>query len=120
MNVYFIVLYVLLIATIVFLAILLRRNEKALSAAEWRATSAEAEARDLDYQLATVLTKVAPLIEKTDWMTGRWGGKFDQLVAMENKRNNTIDIVRRALMNTPSVRKAVVQDGVLDKIGISL
>lgn len=52
---------------------------------------------------------VTPLLEQTDWMTGRWGGKFDQLVALENARNANVRNARRAFNEIPLVQRATME-----------
>jgi len=54
-----------------------------------------------------LLVKVAPLLEKTDWMTGRWGGKFDQLLALEKKRNEQVQALRSVYFNHPDFATSV-------------
>lgn len=61
-----------------------------------RLTNTENQSLDL-------VNKVTPLVEKTDWMTGRWGGQFDTLVAMENKRNLRVEEARKAIWAIPLV-----------------
>lgn len=56
-----------------------------------------------------LVVAVTPLIEKTDWMTGRWGGQFNTLVAMEGARNAQVDATRRALWEIPLLADATRQ-----------
>jgi hypothetical protein len=65
----------------------------------------EAEARlaKTEKQAKTLVERVAPLIEKTDWMTGRWHGQFTTLVDLENKRNERVEQARKALWDIPLV-----------------
>lgn len=49
--------------------------------------------------------KMSPLIAKSDWMTGRWGGQFDTLVRLENQRNADVDTARKALYEIPMVKR---------------
>lgn len=61
-----------------------------------------------------VVLGVVPLLEKTDWMSGRWNGQFQSLVSMEAKRNGKIDKVRRDLNSIPVVHEtsiAMVRNG---------
>jgi hypothetical protein len=60
--------------------------------------------KETEEQALALVDKVTPLIEKTDWMTGRWSGQFDTLVRLENKRNTKVDTARRALWEIPIVR----------------
>lgn len=47
------------------------------------------------------------LIEKTDWMTGRWGGRFNELVALEKQRNAAVDLVRKRLWDVPEIHEYI-------------
>jgi hypothetical protein len=49
--------------------------------------------------------KMAPLIAKTDWMTGRWGGQFATLVRLEEQRNLDVDNARKALFEIPMIKR---------------
>lgn len=81
---------------------------KALHAITGRARDkAEAEVRRLDGEMTRLLLNLQPLIEKTDWMTGRWAGQFQTLVSLESKRNAAVEAVRHALMDIPSVKHLV-------------
>jgi hypothetical protein len=84
----------------------LRRENKelqfALEFAEQWAIVNEAEAK----VFALAMT---PLLEQTDWMTGRWGGKFDQLVRLENSRNASVRNARRAFNEIPLVQRATME-----------
>ncbi len=51
------------------------------------------------------VVKTAPLIAKTDWMTGRWGGQFNTLVNLENQRNRDVEAARKALYELPLVKR---------------
>ena len=68
---------------------------------------AEAEVARLDREMSRLLLNLTPLIEQTDWMTGRWGGQFQTLVALENKRNTAVREVRKSLMDIPAVKHLV-------------
>lgn len=57
----------------------------------------------VEEQSLRLVEKVAPLIEQTDWMTGRWHGQFNTLVRLENKRNEAATAARRALWDIPLV-----------------
>jgi hypothetical protein len=52
---------------------------------------------------ARLVEKVTPLIEQTDWMTGRWHGQFNTLQRLEAKRNEAVVAARRALWDIPLV-----------------
>jgi hypothetical protein len=54
-----------------------------------------------------LVEKVTPLIEQTDWMTGRWHGQFQTLVRMESKRNEAVVAARRALWDIPLVAEHI-------------
>jgi hypothetical protein len=60
--------------------------------------------KETEDQVLEVVSRVTPLIEKTDWMTGAWKGQFNALVHLENKRNTTVDNARKALWEIPLVR----------------
>lgn len=60
--------------------------------------------KETEEQALALVDKVTPLIEKSDWMTGRWQGQFSTLVALENKRNAKVDTARRAIWEIPIVR----------------
>lgn len=62
----------------------------------------QVRADQADAAAEKTILAVAPLVEKTDWMTGRWGGQFNELVRMENARNDQIDKVRKAIMSAPA------------------
>lgn len=59
-----------------------------------------------DAQMVELVVAVTPLIEKTDWMTGRWNGQFNTLVSMEQSRNAQVEKVRKALWKIPVVAEA--------------
>lgn len=63
----------------------------------------KADLRDTEAHTMSILRTVVPLVEKTDWMTGRWGGQFSTLVSMENARNRKVEAVRKHLMSLPMV-----------------
>jgi hypothetical protein len=56
-----------------------------------------------EYHANELVDVVTPLIEKTDWMTGRWGGQFATLVRMEDARNTIVDSARKAIWEIPIV-----------------
>jgi ABC-type lipoprotein release transport system permease subunit len=78
-------------------------------------------AHKMSIQAATVA--IAPLLEKTDWMSGRWNGQFGALVQKENYRNNAVDRVRKALIDSPGVsdftteHRVDILKGVSEQIG---
>ncbi|RZU35976.1 hypothetical protein EV284_3459 [Streptomyces sp. BK022] len=63
--------------------------------------------RKIEEESLALVEKVTPLIEKTDWMTGRWHGQFNTLVRMENRRNESVDAARRALWSIPLVAEHI-------------
>lgn len=65
--------------------------------------------RRTEEEALDLVAKVTPLIEKTDWMTGRWHGQFNTLVGLENKRNEQVDQARRALWSIPLVADHIAQ-----------
>lgn len=80
----------------------LANNEQYAARIEAETKLAEAFVRESELALA-----VTPLIEKTDWMTGRWAGRFDELVAAENRRNDLVVRARKSLFALPGVRKHI-------------
>ncbi|MFF1701289.1 hypothetical protein [Streptomyces sp. NPDC058252] len=58
-----------------------------------------------ELRVTAFAAKMAPLIAKTDWMTGRWGGQFDTLVRLENQRNADVDTARKALYEIPMINR---------------
>jgi hypothetical protein len=65
--------------------------------------------RETEKQATELVGKVTPLIEKTDWMTGRWNGQFDTLVRLENQRNAAVDTARQAIWEIPIVRDHIAK-----------
>jgi len=51
-----------------------------------------------------ILIMLSPLLEQTDWMTGRWGGQFQTLVSMENVRNRAAVDIRSKLFALPFMK----------------
>lgn len=56
--------------------------------------------------ITDVVLAITPVIEQTDWMTGRWHGNFAGLQAAERRRNAAVVDVRRAMTRIPLVRDA--------------
>jgi len=52
-----------------------------------------------------ILILLSPLLEQTDWMTGRWGGQFQTLVSMENARNRAAVDIRSKLFALPFMKE---------------
>ncbi|MGW0626193.1 hypothetical protein [Streptomyces sp. NPDC002758] len=59
--------------------------------------------RRTEKQALALVEKVTPLIEQTDWMTGRWHGQYNTLVRLEADRNAAVVTARRALWTIPLV-----------------
>jgi hypothetical protein len=59
--------------------------------------------------IETFVSAVLPLLEKTDWMTGRWNGQFDTLKRLENTRNGAVARATSAFARLPAV-EATWQD----------
>lgn len=59
--------------------------------------------RKTEQQSLQLVEKVVPLIEQTDWMTGRWHGQFNTLQRLESNRNAAVVAARRALWSIPLV-----------------
>ncbi len=65
---------------------------------------------DTNKGVGELVIVVAPLLEQTDWMTGRWAGQFDTLVKMEQERNRRVVAARQAMNDhLPIVREATVR-----------
>jgi hypothetical protein len=65
--------------------------------------------RKTEEQALALVEKVTPLIEQTDWMTGRWHGQFNTLQRLEAKRNEAVVQARRALWGIPLVADHIKQ-----------
>ena len=63
--------------------------------------------RNTEKQAAALVEKVTPLIEQTDWMTGRWHGQYQTLVQMELDRNLAVVDARRAIWGIPMVAEYI-------------
>lgn len=62
---------------------------------------------------ATLLAlAVAPLIEKTTWTTGAWGGRLAELQAAEKDRNLAVDKARGFLMRLPVSKDSMAVHGI--------
>lgn len=59
--------------------------------------------RKVEQNSLALVDAVVPLIEQTDWMTGRWHGQFLTLQYLETKRNEAVVTARRALWEIPLV-----------------
>lgn len=75
---------------------------------------AQERVAETEAQTLALVDKVTPLIAKSDWMTGRWGGQFNALVQMENKRNELVDTTRKALWDIPFVADYINEIGKKD------
>ena len=60
--------------------------------------------RKTDDSAAKIVRAVLPLVEKTDWMTGRWAGQFQTLVRLEEERNRQVERVQREIMALPAAQ----------------
>lgn len=83
----------------------LDRTKKALMAERHKRIDAEDLVSRTELRVMGFAAKMSPLIAKTDWMTGRWGGQFDTLVRLENQRNADVDTARKALYEIPMVKR---------------
>jgi len=86
-----------------------RRNALLTEILETNAELIEVKSRVV-VEMAFLVEAVEPLLEKTDWMTGRWGGQYNVLVRMEERRNKIIDDVRRFVMGTYPVEALIAED----------
>lgn len=115
-------LLLLLTALIVVACLLARENDKVIdlrseNAYAWEvsrydrdmAKAAEDRLLATELTMSTFIVKVAPLIEQTDWMSGRWGGRFDELVELEAVRNLNVWAARKALHEVPVVQDEAKQ-----------
>ena len=57
-----------------------------------------------NHQVEEIVMSLTPLLEQTDWMTGRWGGQFQTLVSMENARNRAAVGIRSKLFAMPFMK----------------
>ena len=57
-----------------------------------------------NHQVEEIVMSLTPLLEQTDWMTGRWGGQFQTLVSMENARNRAAVDIRSKLFALPFMK----------------
>jgi hypothetical protein len=57
-----------------------------------------------NHQVEEIVMSLSPLLEQTDWMTGRWGGQFQTLVSMENARNRAAVGIRSKLFALPFMK----------------
>lgn len=99
-----------LLAVIVFLLADVVRERKAHKLTKYFLANTEASldrsyarSNKTDDTLIEVFLLLSPLVAKTDWMTGRWGGQFNRLVTMENDRNLLVDTIRRQFMESPVI-----------------
>jgi predicted Holliday junction resolvase-like endonuclease len=106
----------ILIVLVVFLSLILWLVVDLLQSTRHNLKSTSADLHDtlgdLDKAnavIADLAVKFTPLLEQTDWMTGRWGGKFNQLVTMEKDRNTAVVSARAALFNAPFMQEATRQ-----------
>jgi len=102
----FLFLFMVLMSLLVIL-LLVQRIERvnglladALSDLEKAAVRESATNRGVE----DVLISLSPLLEQTDWMTGRWGGQFQTLVSMENARNRAAVSIRSKLFAMPFMK----------------
>lgn len=90
----------------------------ARNAAEDRAFTAITRAQSSDVHAELLALSVMPLIEKTDWMTGRWNGQFERLVEFEKIRNDKVDTARRHLWTLPVIQDTIAREGVAPHIDV--
>lgn len=102
-------LIILIACLITTLIIVERGREHAWNSA----LAADERARTSDQNAADLVLAVSPLIEQTDWMTGRWGGQFNTLVSMEKARNAHVVEARTVLWRFPVVRDTILTYGAL-------
>ena len=95
----------LLLALVVILLIQRLHRINAI-VASISATLDEAQEREIvtNLRVSNILITMTPLLEQTDWMTGRWGGQFQTLVSMENRRNTAARNIRTKLFELPAIK----------------
>lgn len=81
------------------------KTKGALMAERHKRLDAEILVTRTELRVMDFAAKMSPLIAKTDWMTGRWGGQFNTLVRLENQRNADVDTARKALYEIPMVKR---------------
>ena len=57
-----------------------------------------------NHHVEEIFLSLSPLLEQTDWMTGRWGGQFETLVRMERSRNSVAVGIRSKLFALPFMK----------------
>jgi len=56
---------------------------------------------ETNHAVGRIFILLSPLLEQTDWMTGRWGGRLGELISLEKARNATTVAIRARLFSTP-------------------
>jgi hypothetical protein len=101
--------FVLLLVTVLLIQRIQQKNDLLRNMLE---ALQEAKAREwtTNQRMEKVLVSLSPLLEQTDWMTGRWGGQFQTLVSMEKTRNATAVAIRTQLMSLPFIKEYVSEN----------
>lgn len=82
---------------------LIGKYSEALGIARERRDEWRNRAVTLKNDFAGLVTAVVPLIEKTDWVSGRYGRSIEILQGLESARNRHVDEARRWMMNSEAV-----------------
>ena len=104
---FFLVLTIIFLVAFLWTLTLLSDAKEELEDARGRHQRATKRIAELTQFQDRLVQGVMSLIEKTDWMTGRWHGRFNELVALENKRNAAVDLVRKRLWDVPEIREYI-------------
>ena len=72
---------------------------------------------DTNRAVGRVFILLSPLLEQTDWMTGRWGGRFGELVHLENARNRAAVDIRSKLFALPFMKEYVSENTAAIRMG---
>jgi hypothetical protein len=88
----------------------LRQTQAILAIAVEDLHTARTREIDTNQKMEKVLVSLSPLLEQTDWMTGRWGGQFSTLVSMEKARNSKAVAIRTHLMSLPFIKEYVSEN----------
>jgi len=113
--IYFLLL--VLIIAVLLLVTELRKTKELL--AYVNADFQEARIREsvTNRQVGEVFLHISPLLEQTDWMTGRWGGQFETLVRMENRRNAATVGIKQILLGLPYLKDYIAGNKVALHMG---
>ena len=106
-----------LIITLLLLATELRKTKELLGYANTDLQEARIRESVTNRQVGEVFLHISPLLEQTDWMTGRWGGQFETLVRMENRRNAATVGIKKILLGLPYLKNYISENKVALHMG---